>query len=138
MLFFQFPGVAEEALRRDDWALWRTLFGPHGDLDRYLVDLDRPEALTAALNWYRANMPPVAFGITNRRPPALVRGPVLGVWSDGDHHCGEAQMLASEQFVEGSWRYERVSGASHWLQLDAPAEVNRLLIGFLDEGRAAR
>ncbi len=25
MLFFQFAGVAEEALRRDDWALWRIL-----------------------------------------------------------------------------------------------------------------
>ena len=95
MLFFQFEGVAEEALRRDDWALWRTLFGGHGDVDRYLADLDRPGALTAALNWYRANLPPAAFGVTHPSPLPPIGCPVLGIWSDGDHHCGEAQMLAS-------------------------------------------
>jgi pimeloyl-ACP methyl ester carboxylesterase len=33
--------------------------------------------------------------------------------------------------VIGSWRYERIDGASHWLQLDAPARVNELLLDFL-------
>ena len=133
MLFFQFEGVAEEALRRDDWALWRTLFGGHGDVDRYLADLDRPGALTAALNWYRANMPPAAFGVTHPSPQPPIGCPVLGIWSDGDHHCGEAQMLASRDHVDGAWRYARVAGASHWIPLDVPDEVNRLLVEFLAE-----
>ena len=132
MLFFQFPGVAEEALPRDDWALWRTVFGEYGDFDRYLADLSRPGALTAALNWYRANIRPETFGWTTFPQLPAVRCPVLGIWSDGDHHCGEAQMLASAQHVAGPWHYQRITGASHWIPLDAPAEVSRLLVEFLD------
>ena len=29
------------------------------------------------------------------------------------------------------WRYERIEGASHWMQLDAPERVNELLLEFL-------
>ena len=46
-------------------------------------------------------------------------------------------MLASESYVAGPWRYERVTGASHWIPLDAPDQVNRLLLEFLDEGCSA-
>jgi len=57
ILFFLPPGVAEEALPRDGWTLLRTwLAGQGDDLDRYVADLSRPGALTAALNWYRANL----------------------------------------------------------------------------------
>ncbi len=133
MLFFQFPGVAEEALPRNDWALWRTVFGEHGDVDRHRADLSRPGALTAALNWYRANISPETFGWTTVPPLPPVHCPVLGIWSDGDRYCGEVQMVASEQRVAGPWRYERVAGAGHWIPLDAPDQVNRLLAEFLDE-----
>jgi pimeloyl-ACP methyl ester carboxylesterase len=130
MLFFLFPGVAEEALPRDDWALFRTWLRNQGDVDRYIADLSRPGALTAALNWYRANLSAEAFGQATPMPLPEVGCPVLGVWSDGDVHCGEAQMLASSERVSGPWRYERIEGASHWIPLDAPQAVTRLLLEF--------
>jgi pimeloyl-ACP methyl ester carboxylesterase len=68
MLFSQHTGVAEEALRRDDWRLFRQLGRCEGDLDAYLSDLGRPGALTAALNWYRANVTAEAFGAANLTP----------------------------------------------------------------------
>src|SRR5512144_3453281 len=68
MLFFQFVGVAEEALARDDWALRRAWLRAPNDLERYIADLGRPGALTAALNWYRANITPAAFGQPNPMP----------------------------------------------------------------------
>ena len=34
-------------------------------------------------------------------------------------------------FVEAPWRYERIEGAGHWLQLERPEEVNALLLDFL-------
>jgi pimeloyl-ACP methyl ester carboxylesterase len=33
--------------------------------------------------------------------------------------------------VKGPWRYERVDGAGHWLQLEQPDTVNALLLDFL-------
>lgn len=40
-------------------------------------------------------------------------------------------MVRSGEHVTGRWRYERIEGASHWLQLDAPDRVNRLLLEHL-------
>jgi pimeloyl-ACP methyl ester carboxylesterase len=54
-LLFQFTGVAEELLMRDDRKLFREFSRGDGDQERYVEDLSRPGALTAGLNWYRAN-----------------------------------------------------------------------------------
>ena len=40
-------------------------------------------------------------------------------------------MTGSGAFVDGDWRYERIEGAGHWMQLDAPERVNALLLDFL-------
>lgn len=57
--------------------------------------------------------------------------PVLGVWSSGDIALAEKQMVISGEYVDASWRYERIDDASHWLQLDAPDKVNALLLEYL-------
>ena len=40
-------------------------------------------------------------------------------------------MKCSGEFVAGEWRYERIEGASHWMQLDQPDRINDLLLEFL-------
>ena len=40
-------------------------------------------------------------------------------------------MRRSGEHVNGRWRYERIDGAGHWMQLDAPERVNALLLDFL-------
>jgi len=60
-----------------------------------------------------------------------VVAPTLGVWSSGDAYLTEAQMLLSHQCVSGSWTYERIEGASHWMQLDRPKYLTDLLLRFL-------
>ena len=62
--------------------------------------------------------------------PAVAR-PTLGIWSSGDNLLLEEGMLGSGEHVNGPWRYERIEGAGHWLQLDAPTQVNTLLLEFL-------
>jgi pimeloyl-ACP methyl ester carboxylesterase len=132
MLLFLFEGVAEEALRRDDWALLRAWMRDPVDVEHYVADLSRPGALTAALNYYRANLPvEVLAGLAARPALPPVSCPVLGVWSDGDIGCGEAQMLAAQRHVTGPWRYHRIMGAGHWIPLDAPDELTALLVDFL-------
>ena len=43
----------------------------------------------------------------------------------------EPQMAQSGETVDRPWRYERLAGAGHWVMLDQPEEINRLLIEFL-------
>jgi pimeloyl-ACP methyl ester carboxylesterase len=129
ILLFQFPGIAEEWLSNDGWANFRA-WAPHPDADAVIAELEATGALTPGLNWYRANLPPERFVEPGPELPT-VQAPTLGVWSSGDVALTEAQMTGSEKYVSGSFRYERIDGAGHWMQLEAPDEVNRLLLDFL-------
>jgi pimeloyl-ACP methyl ester carboxylesterase len=40
-------------------------------------------------------------------------------------------MRDSAQNVAGAWRYERLDGPGHCMRLDAPDQVNALLLDFL-------
>jgi len=129
-LLFQFPDVAEALLQRDDWKLLRELLREDGDVEQYFDDLSRPGALTAGLNWYRANLAP-QLELQRRTPPPAVAAATLGLWSSGDNYLTEHRMIRSREHVTGPWRYERIDDASHWMQLDEPERVNELLLEFL-------
>ena len=129
MLLFQFPGIAERWLTEDDWANFRS-WGRHPDADQVIADLAANGSLTPGLNWYRANVRPESWVA---RPVQLppVQAPAMGIWSTGDGALTEVQMTDSAENVAGPWRYERLDGPGHWLQLEAPDQVNTLLLDFL-------
>ena len=129
MLLFQFPGIAERWLTEDDWANFRS-WGGHPDASQVIAELEANGSLTPGLNWYRANVSPESWvGPPVRLPP--VQAPTMGVWSTGDFALSEVQMTDSAANVAGPWRYERLDGPGHWMQLDAPEQVNALLLDFL-------
>ncbi|MGZ4217773.1 MAG: alpha/beta fold hydrolase [Solirubrobacteraceae bacterium] len=128
MLLFQFAGVAEEWLSANDWANFRA-WSRHPDADAVIAELEAG-ALTPGLNYYRANLPPETWLSPGRELPPI-QCPTMGVWSSGDMALTERQMTNSAQSLAGPWRYERLDGPGHWMQLEAPDEVNRLLIDFL-------
>jgi pimeloyl-ACP methyl ester carboxylesterase len=139
MLWFQFPGAAERVLPEHDWAVFRRWAwngagpGQDPDCDRQVAELSRPGALTAGLNWYRANVDPATFirsgPVRSSMPP--VACPTMGVWSTDDFALAEAQMTGSQRFVTGPWHYRRLEGVSHWVPVHAPQALNRLLVDFL-------
>ena len=129
MLLFQFPGIAERWLTQDNWANFRN-WGPHPDAGQVIAELEATGSLTPGLNWYRANVPPESWAEPPiQLPPA--QAPTMGVWSTGDGALTEVQMTDSAENVAGPWRYERLDGPGHWLQLDAADQVNALLLDFL-------
>lgn len=129
MLLFQFPGIAERWLTDNDWANFRAWAG-HPDADQVIADLEADGSLTPGLNWYRANIPPEAWaGPPVTLPP--VQAPTMGIWSTGDVALTETQMTDSAKSMAGPWRYERLDGPGHWMQLEAPEQVNALLLDFL-------
>jgi pimeloyl-ACP methyl ester carboxylesterase len=129
MLLFQFPGVAERWLADDDWANFRN-WSHHPDADQVIADLEAAGSLTPGLNWYRANVPAESWVAPPLTLPP-VQAPTMGVWSTADIALTEIQMTDSGQNVAGPWRYERLDGPGHWMQLDAPDRVNALLLDFL-------
>ncbi len=90
----------------------------------------RTGALTAALNWYRANVDLQSWTSEGWVLPR-VRVPTLGVWSTGDSYLTETQMVTSAGYMDAPWEYCRLEGGSHWFMLDRPAAVSRVFIDYL-------
>jgi pimeloyl-ACP methyl ester carboxylesterase len=127
MLLFQFEGIAEQWLQENPF-----IFGGHPDTDNVSKHLSEPGALTASLGWYRANAHPrTLIGDGPQLPKTTC--PVLGIWSTGDIALTEKQMLDSKDYVDGPWRYEKIDGAGHWMQLEATDRLNQLLLEFMQE-----
>ncbi len=138
MLLFQFPGVAEEWLLKDDAAnlaifVFDTAapgtFGP--DERRMFTDaLMRPGAMTAALEYYRANIPP---GNWLKPPPAMppVTVPTTIMWADADAYMTPLLLERSITKVEGPLEVVMLEGVSHWAQQEAPDRVTAAMLDHL-------
>jgi len=126
VLGFILPGIAEHTLRAGDWFMMRQFTGEPGQADHWKRDLSAPGRLSAALNYYRANL-----GLALPHGYPRVRVPVMGIWSDRDPALGEKQMRDSAHYVDAEFRFERIHDADHWVQLTAYERVNRLLLDFL-------
>ena len=131
MLLFQFTGVAEKWLSDNNWAHFRS-WARHPDAEAVIAELEDTKSLTPGLNWYRANVPPESWVAPPLALPA-VQAPTMGIWSSGDMALTETQMTDSAENVAGPWRYERVDGPGHWMQLEAPDAINQLLLDFLPQ-----
>jgi pimeloyl-ACP methyl ester carboxylesterase len=138
MLLFQFVGVAESWLADNDFANLREMvfdnaapgtFTPE-DVQVFLEAFARDGALTAALNYYRANMPAAAW---LRPPPHLpdITVPTMVIWGEADTYLGLGLLERSCAKVTGPLRVERLPGVSHWVQQEAPDAVNAALIEWL-------
>ena len=126
MLMFQLRGFAEWLVSVNDFKLFGQLSGFPQEVPNWKADLGRPERLTAALSYYRAN---IALMLSSDIGDATV--PVMGIWSARDTALTEQQMVNSAQFCKAGWRYERIDNVGHWVPLEAPERLNHLLTDYL-------
>lgn len=127
MLWFLVPGLAERSVSAGDFYLLHRFTKDRTQVRYWIKSLREPGRLTAALNYYRANVVRAAAVGVKRTP---VKVPVMGIWSSGDVALGETQMRDSAAYVAQGFRFERIDGADHWLQVTAPERVNALLLDF--------
>lgn len=126
VLLFMTPVLAEKAIKANDWYSLRQLTNNLEQQAIWRAALEPEGRLTAALNYYRANFKP---GAPRQWKPVDI--PVMGIWSERDPALGEQQMAESVQHCRAGFRFERIDGAGHWLQLSAADRVNALLLDFL-------
>lgn len=139
IFFFQLPWLPERFLARNDFR------GVSGIFRGSLVDKDaltreelsefrraaaQPGALTAMLNYYRNMFRPSS---ALRRWPKLEM-PVLLVWGEKDAALGKELTYGTDRYVRDlTVRY--LPDASHWVQQERPAEVNRIMREWLSRRR---
>lgn len=127
---FLMEGKAERVLSDDDYRRIRDMFGdkvgPAGE--HFIRSLSRPGRLTAALNYYRANLgdPRLWWSLANE---LHVTAPTVLLWGDHDMALGRWQAEHTKDRMTGEFRLDVLEGAGHWLQFERPDEVSRSLIG---------
>jgi pimeloyl-ACP methyl ester carboxylesterase len=144
MLFFQLPRLPEWLMSAGDFAAIERAFkntvarpGSFTDADIavYKKALREPFALTAALNYYRANFAPLFL---SRRRAAedlsdgRVRVPTLFIYGEQDHAIVPDTVRNVGAYIEAPYREVRIADSAHWVQNEAVAEVNAALGSFLD------
>jgi epoxide hydrolase 4 len=138
MFFFQFEGVAEEVLSRNNFEFLKKWFYDtaivkfsEADLARYVEQFSRPGALTSALNWYRANVPPASFLGEQRFELPAITCPSMLVWGLDDAYLTWELGRRAGEFVTGPFALHAMPDTGHWIQQERPDEVNALLLEFL-------
>jgi epoxide hydrolase 4 len=140
MFFFQFEGVAEEVLARNGHELLRAWFYDTAtvklseeEIARYLELFSRPGALTAGLNWYRANVPPESYLSEQRLELPPITCPAMLLWGLDDAYLTFELGRRAGTFCAGPFALHSLPDTGHWIQQERPDEVNELLLGFLEE-----
>jgi len=138
MFFFQTADVPEAVMSRNDFELFKAWwFGTASvpldddDIAHYVDHMRRPGALTAGVNWYRANVPPASY-LSDQRPelPAITC-PAMLLWGLDDPYLTFELGRRAGEFCTGPFALHTLADTGHWVQQERPADVNALLLEFL-------
>lgn len=144
MLFFQLPRLPEWLMSAKDYAFVERIFkktvarkGAFTDADIaiYKKALSEPGALTAAINYYRAN----AFSMFMKRRRRVdeelsdgrIRVPTLFIYGEKDHAVMPETVRNLKAYIDAPYREVRIATSAHWVQNEAVSEVNAALQSFL-------
>ncbi|WP_433270481.1 alpha/beta fold hydrolase [Actinosynnema sp. CS-041913] len=121
------PGVAERELLADNAARlragWPSAIAPER-VNQYVRKLTEPGALTAVLNWYRAN--PVVSG--TYRPVSV---PTRFLWGENDQVIGPEAAQNTGRWVTGPYWFEVMADTGHFIPEEAAEETTLHLLDHL-------
>jgi pimeloyl-ACP methyl ester carboxylesterase len=144
MLFFQLPRLPEWLMSAKDYAFIERVFkktvarqGAFTDADIafYKKALSEPGALTAAVNYYRANVFSMFMRKRRRDEEELsdgrIRVPTLFIYGEKDHAVMPETVRNLKAYIDAPYREVRIGTSAHWVQNEATLEVNAALQSFL-------
>jgi pimeloyl-ACP methyl ester carboxylesterase len=136
VFFFQLPVLPEAMLgARGARAIGDAFLGmavdksrfPNDVLNHYRENASRPGALTAMINYYRANF----LTMGRNQPTPRIEVPTLMIWGEQDTALGLELTEGYGPYVS-DFTLHRLPGVSHWVQQEAPEQVNRVMLAWLE------
>lgn len=143
MFFFQIRHLPEWLIRRRNFQALEQSFqdkvGRKGsftaeDVERYKEAARQPGALTGAVNYYRANVFERLFARNKSNDAEPSRGitvPTLFIFGEQDFAILPRSVRGLDKHIAADYRELRIPDSGHWVQNEAPAEVNAALLEFL-------
>jgi pimeloyl-ACP methyl ester carboxylesterase len=146
MFFFQLPRLPEWWASANDFAKVGKMYKETSarsdaftdeDIEVYKEALRQPGALTAGINYYRANVFRALFR-SGAETPAVgrIRVPTLFIYGEQDHAVLPETVRDLGRFIDAPYSELRIPDSGHWVQNEAPAEVNEALLRFLGDDSA--
>jgi pimeloyl-ACP methyl ester carboxylesterase len=129
MAFFQLPWLPELMLtwrggrQLTEGLARQTRHFPPELLETMRRNVIAPGAATAMLNYYRANVLRLATAAPVTKPLGV---PTLLIWGENDIYLSPTLASGLGPYVT-DLTVHRLPGASHWVQQDFPAQVDRLI-----------
>ncbi len=140
MFFFQIPRLPEWLLSRNDFeklanslkttTAEKDVFGEE-EIAEYKKSWHEPFALTAMLNYYRANVFKRLFG--KSAGEEKIRVPALFVYGEKDHAVLPETVKNIGEFIDAPFEEFRIPSSGHWVQQEASDTVTEILREFLGE-----
>lgn len=131
MFFFNMPYIPEISIMSGDFKIFDRLFEKYlqkDEIEIYKYYFGRCYGVTAPLNYYRATLR--GYGQKNERKLNKVKPKTLIIW--GDRDLALVTSLAEDSRAQcETAQLNLVEGATHWVQLDKPNEVNSHMRQFL-------
>jgi pimeloyl-ACP methyl ester carboxylesterase len=130
IMLFQTP-LADIVVGADDlafieklWADWSPSYDGSGDLPHVKDSLRDPANLMAAIGYYRAMFSVGGGGGTPTQPTLYLHGKQDGAF-------GVEGVAGTEQNLSSQSRVDILDGVGHFLHLEKPAEINKLILDWL-------
>jgi len=137
IFFFQIPGLPEWALGRAsmgdlmrDGSATPDNFSP-GVLQLYTENGQRPDGLSGMVNYYRALVRGGGAKRQRDQGTPIIETPTLMLWGEDDMALTIETTYTTSRWVKDlTLRY--LPRISHWVQQDAPDEVNAMMRAFIE------
>ena len=131
ILWFLIPIIPELMLRSKDFKKFRYLWkhSTPEELEDYLTVFRRKNTLTAALNYYRANLRG-----KKGHPVGDIQTPTLFIWGNHDLAIGSTAAEGNHKYMKGPYTFVEVDGG-HWLMQTNYVEVKEAVTKHLEEWR---
>lgn len=137
ILLFQLPFLPELAFRLNNYRVLERAFAHISptymtatDVQRYKDACAQPGALPAMIGWYRAAMPLIVGRRSRDAPETRVNAPTCVIWGENDDFLDRRCNDTLRNYV-AQLDLHFLGDASHWVQMDQPDKVNRIMLGFL-------
>ena len=137
ILFFQIPALPEWLLARNDFALLADALKNSTALEDVFTAQDiaaykrawrEPFALTAMINYYRANFARFFIGSESDEK---IRVPTVFIYGERDQAILRATVRGIGAMIDAPFEEFFIPDAAHWVQQEAPQTVTAILREFL-------
>ena len=141
IFFFLLQRAPEKILSANDFEFLKHMFElsirrkdrfTQSDIKHYASSWSKEGGVSGGINYYRANLGADFWeSIVQSIPFPKIKTPTLLIWGEDDLFLGKELTQNIEAFIEAPFSLKFISECGHWVQQEAPTEVNQIMNEFI-------